>query len=253
MKEDGDVFKKFRDSFSRMEGHFHILEQRIPVELQMEYFKYSENVRKENRPPRPLTDEECMDIYARLLDDSNLDTEDGRYLLSQLATSKAVKAYRLLEEYVNKSNPLVTDWAYMALMESRISLESEMSDEKQIYISTGLGGKGEKLRFYVLMASAEKKTFQEYQRQIIEREFAYYLPKMNCEIERLTIDDQYVEMVFLIPVRSDIKVTLDRVINECNQYGNFLSNIFTITNVKELTTEEVIEIINKNGDTKTSS
>ena len=53
MKEEGDVFKKFRDSFSRMEGHFHILEQRVPVELQMEYFKYSENVRKENRPPRP--------------------------------------------------------------------------------------------------------------------------------------------------------------------------------------------------------
>ena len=52
MKEEGDVFKKFRDSFSRMEGHFHILEQRVPVELQMEYFKYSENVRKENRPPR---------------------------------------------------------------------------------------------------------------------------------------------------------------------------------------------------------
>ena len=25
MKEEGDVFKKFRDSFSRMEGHFHIL------------------------------------------------------------------------------------------------------------------------------------------------------------------------------------------------------------------------------------
>ena len=39
MKEEGDVFKKFRDSFSRMEGHFHILEQRVPVELQMEYFK----------------------------------------------------------------------------------------------------------------------------------------------------------------------------------------------------------------------
>lgn len=33
MKEEGDVFKKFRDSFSRMEGHFHILEQRVPVEL----------------------------------------------------------------------------------------------------------------------------------------------------------------------------------------------------------------------------
>ena len=56
------------------------------------------------------------------------------------------------------------------------------------------------------------------------------------------------ELVFLIPVRADIKLTLDKVINECNQYGDFLSNVFTITNVKELTPEEISEIISKNGD-----
>ena len=248
MKEEGDVFKKFRDSFSRMEGHFHILEQRVPVELQMEYFKYSENVRKENRPPRPLSEDECETLYNTLLTEETKDKPEKRYLLSQLATSKSVRAYRLLEEYTQHPDPEVTDWAYMALMESRISLESDFSDEKQIYISTGLGGKGEKLRFYVLMTSKGKKPFQEYQQQTIEREFAYYLPKTDCEIERLTIGEQYVELVFLIPVRTDIKATLDRVINECNQYGDFLSNVFTITNVKELTAEEVSEIINKNGD-----
>ena len=29
MKEDNDIFKKFRDSFSKIDGHFHILEQRV--------------------------------------------------------------------------------------------------------------------------------------------------------------------------------------------------------------------------------
>ena len=47
MKEDNDIFKKFRDSFSKIDGHFHILEQRVPVERQMEYFKYSEKIRKD--------------------------------------------------------------------------------------------------------------------------------------------------------------------------------------------------------------
>ena len=91
MKEEGDVFKKFRDSFSRMEGHFHI--------LQMEYFKYSENVRKENRPPRPLSEDECETLYNTLLTEETTDKTEKRYLLSQLATSKSVRAYRLLEEY----------------------------------------------------------------------------------------------------------------------------------------------------------
>ena len=250
MKEEGDVFKKFRDSFSKMDGHFHILEQRVPVELQMEYFKYSEQVRKERAKP-DLNDMDYT-AFRESLSNPESTTDYKKYILSMLATSREVKAYRMLEDYVQHPDEDVSNWAYMALMESRISLESELSDEKQIYISTGLGGKGEKLRFYVLMLSRDRKPFLEYQRKVIEREFAYFLPKADCEIERLTIGEQYVEMVFLIPVRADIKLTLDKVINECNQYGDFLSDIFTITNVKELTEQEVTDIINKNGNSKTS-
>ena len=51
----------------------------------------------------------------------------------------------------------------------------------------------------------------------------------------------------------DIKQALDKVINECNQYGNFLSQVFTITNVKELSAEEVEEIIKKNGGNSQAS
>lgn len=250
MKEEGDVFKKFRDSFNKMDGHLHILEQRVPVELQMEYFKYSEQVRKGKAKP-DLTDTDYM-AFRESLSDPESTTDHKKYILSMLATSHQVKAYRMLEDYVQHPDDDVSNWAYMALMESRISLESELSDEKQIYISTGLGGKGEKLRFYVLMLSKDRKPFLEYQRKVIEREFAYYLPKADCEIERLTIAEQYVELVFLIPVRVDIKMTLDQVINECNQYGDFLSDIFTITNVKELTPQEVADIINKDGNNKTS-
>ena len=250
MKEEGDVFKKFRDSFSKMDGHFHILEQRVPVELQMEYFKYSEQVRKERAKP-DLNDMDYT-AFRESLSNPGSTTDYKKYILSMLATSREVKAYRMLEDYVQHPDEDVSNWAYMALMESRISLESELSDEKQIYISTGLGGKGEKLRFYVLMLSRDRKPFLEYQRKVIEREFAYFLPKADCEIERLTIGEQYVELVFLIPVRADIKLTLDKVINECNQYGDFLSDIFTITNVKELTEQEVTDIINKNGNSKTS-
>ena len=199
MKEEGDVFKKFRDSFSKMDGHFHILEQRVPVELQMEYFKYSEQVRKERTKP-DLNDMDYT-AFRESLSNPESTTDYKKYILSMLATSREVKAYRMLEDYVQHPDEDVSNWAYMALMESRISLESELSDEKQIYISTGLGGKGEKLRFYVLMLSRDRKPFQEYQRKVIEREFAYFLPKADCEIERLTIGEQYVELVFLIPLR----------------------------------------------------
>jgi hypothetical protein len=240
-KENDDVFERFRKSFNKIDGHFHVLEQRVPVELQMEYFKYSERMRRDKK----VMTEEDFNIYKQSLSDSNVTADSKKYALLALAISHDVRAYRVLEEYVQHPDTDVTNWAYMALMESRISLESELSDKKQIYISTGLGGKGEKLRFYALFLASEYKPFENYQRQVVEREFAYYLEKEDCEIERLTISDVYVELLFLTPVRADIKTTLDNVITECNQYGNFLSGILTVTNVKELSAEEIAEAIEK--------
>lgn len=246
MKKEEDVFRQFHESFSKLEGHFHILEQRIPVNVQMEYFKYSEEKRKRESPD-PVTEEE-IDVIFRSLELPEAPEAEKKHLLTLLAISKSAKAYRLLEEYAKHPDDCVTDWAYMALMESRISLESEFSNEKQIYISTGLGGKDEKLRFFTLFISNDRLPFREYQSRVIEREFPYLLSHENCEIERLTIKSNYVEMLFLVPVRGNIKGILDKLIRECNQYGGFLSEMFTITNVRELSESEVAEIISKDKD-----
>ena len=48
-----------------------------------------------------------------------------------------------------------------------------------------------------------------------------------------------------MPMRVDIQALMNRVIDECNQYGNFLSRTYTVTNVKELTKEEIDEFVAK--------
>lgn len=248
MKEQDDVFKKFHESFRSMRGHFHILEQKVPVDSQMAYFKYSERLKREN----PLVGEDELSLIAETLVDTDAPLTKVKFALTMLATSRKVKAFRILEAYVQHSPPEMKDWALLALMECRMGVESDLSDEKQIFISTGLGGKNEKLRFFVLFKSVNKKPFLDYQRQVIERELTYFLPGKDCEIERLEINERYVVMIFLIPVRSDLKKILDCVIQECNQYGNFLSENFTVTNVKELSAKEISTIIDKDGDSKTS-
>jgi hypothetical protein len=244
MKKNEDAFTHFREALNDMEGNFHILEQRVPVELQMEYFKYSEQLRKTTPDPG----EAGLERHKDTLHSPESSTEEKRHALAGLAVSKDVKAYRLLEEYVGDPDPEMTHWAYLALMESRMSLESELLDRQQVYISTGLGGKGDKLRFYALFFSDENKPFEAYQRQVIEREFAYCLRQDGCPVERLTIHDTYVELVFLISVHLDLKSILEHLINECNEYGDFLSTGFTITNVKELSSEEIAALIQKKSN-----
>lgn len=246
MKDDGDALNRLRNSLSKMEGRLHVLEQQVAVETQIAYFKHSDMMRRSpDRATFPTTDDECEQTFLKLCQDESLTLDDKRRLLTMLAISKNVKAYRMLEAYSEAPYVDMKDWAYMALMECRISLESELSDEKQIYISTGLGGKGEKLRFFLLLFARNKVPFQDYQLQTLERELVYTLSKNDCEIERLTMEDLYVEMLFLVPVRIDLKGVINQIINECNQYGNFLSNVFTVTNVRELRREEIEDILSK--------
>jgi len=194
--------------------------------------------------------EQCVDD----LEDVKITKIQKRLALCFLALSKQVRAYRVLESYVQQQpDEELINWAYMALMESRITLESELSGEKQIYISTGLGGKGEKIRFYALIMSSGGISFADYQREVIEKEFGYAMTKNNCEIERLTIGEKFVELVFLISIKSDLKRILDEVVRECNYYGNFLSETFTVTNVKELSREDVDQIVEKHGNNKADS
>ena len=146
MQQSGE-FKQFQKFLSETKGDFHVLEQRVPVEKQLQYFKFSDRLRKE---AVPWTENDFEQFESDLYNPESTG-EYKRRILSIFAVSKDVKSYRRLERYVQSPDPELTDWAYMALMESRIMLESELSEEKQIYISTGLGGKGRKLRFYLLL------------------------------------------------------------------------------------------------------
>ena len=228
-------YNQFQKFLAKTSGSFHVLEHQIPVERQMEYFHFSNRIKQE-RIPWTAGDLEAFEID---LHNPETTEEYKRRILAIFAISGDVTAYRRLERYARLAEPDMRDWAYMALMEGRIILESELSDEKQIYISTGLGGKGQKLRFYLLFPAAEGMTIEGYRRDVVEREFNFALRQADWDIERLTIHPDYAELVVLLPLRADLKAVLDGVLRECNQYGDFLAKTYTISNMKEMNEEEI--------------
>ncbi|MDR1779493.1 MAG: hypothetical protein LBR50_02020 [Tannerella sp.] len=234
-----DIFNQFQSFLRGANGDFQILEHRVPVEKQMEYFKYADRLRR-----RKLTDTEAdYDIFREVLENPFATVDSKKNVLVRLALSKGVKAFRIIEQYAREPEPELADWAHLALTESRIAIESELLDEKHIYISTGLGGRNNKLRFFGLMSSEKGAPFLPYQKDIIEKEFAFAFPQYDCEIERVTVRTRHVELVFLAPINAEIRTMVERVMIECNQYGDFLAKMFTLTNVKELDDSEIAEIL----------
>lgn len=229
------------------DGEFQILENQVPVETQMEYLIYSGHLRELVPDDAELAFQE----FASVLFDPAGSLDKKKKILSVLAISKEIGAYRMLQKYVQEPDKELNDWAHMALMESRVMLESEFTNERQIYISTGLGGKGNRLRFFVVLLSADGKPFLDYQRQTIEREFEFAMRNFDGEIEEITIHKKYVELMILIPIQANIKQFIENVVSECNQYGNFIANTITITNVKKLTEKEIAQIIKKHENIRT--
>ena len=77
-------------------------------------------------------------------------------ILCDLAFIDDVKAYRRIEKFIESASGTLKQWATLSLQESRMLLQSSLLDEQQVFISTGLGGKGKKLRYFVVFLSVNE-------------------------------------------------------------------------------------------------
>ena len=218
---------------------FHILEDLVPIEEQMEYFRYFERLRGENNPF--VRDEEVAVLFSP---DAPVSRKKRSLIL--LASIPDVGAYRSIETYHSSPlEPELTHWSSMALVSSRIVLSSDLSGQQQVYISSGLGGQDKKLRFFSLFTTADRQPFTDLQKEIVEREFRFQLEKANVIIEKLEIKANYFTIQMLFAFDKDAKTCLDAAVQECNQYGNFLDTKFLFTNVKVLSEKEINNLLER--------
>jgi hypothetical protein len=233
MKNNDEIFDEFQQSLESLRGNFYVLETDVPVERQMEYFHYSETVRKS-------LGDDSVENQITALNDSGATSEQRKYAMTFLAVSGDVKAFRALESYSREHQDEKDEWISMALLHAKITLESELSDQRQVFISTGLGGKGHKLRFFSLFKSNDLKPFSTYQAELISKEIPFHIHKYDGECEELKIEENYFTVVFLIDLKTNIKKMLEEMLRECNQYGDFISKSFIVTNVKKYDREEIL-------------
>lgn len=244
--DDKDQFHKLQEFFANNEQNYHVLEEQIPVETQMAYFKQSRVIKKS-------LDKENSTDWIEKLNDNDASVREKKDALMSLASFQEVEFYRVLEKYREQPDDDLKNWAILALNESRMGLESLFSDEKQVFISTGLGGKGEELRYFLVVFPHKEKQFSEFERNVVKKEFAFTLKQHESEIESvLTEKDEYVSFLVLIPLQVSIKDVLSQAFEECNQFGEFLSDRFIVTNVKIMSEDEIFDFVNNDGNEEDS-
>ncbi|HEX2937097.1 MAG TPA: hypothetical protein VHO72_17210 [Bacteroidales bacterium] len=231
-----NLYDKLQEFLGKLQGNYNVLEEQINIDVQMEYFESSKEIKNS------VDAVDTLNTSDNLFSES-VSIEDKKLLLVQLASIGKVEAFRTLEKYNNNPDPELKDWSTLAMQESRMHLESSFLDENQVFISTGLGGKGKKLRYFIVFLAKDEVILDDFQRRIVEKEVGYIFQKNDSEIEETTSAGSFIIMKALIPIPVAIQEILEEAIAECNQYGNFLQTNFIITNVKELTFEEIQNII----------
>lgn len=238
MDED-NIYKRIQEAISSLPENFSILEEQINVELQLEYFNYGKDLK------HGFSEEYILEHQTDLFDPDVTITEK-KNLLVLLASQEKVEVFRTIEKYAKAPDPELRDWSILALQESRMVIQSSLMDEQQVYISTGLGGKGLNLRYFAVFIGKENvESYSNSQQKLIQTELEYALKKNNGVLEEIRFEENLAIVILLLPVKSDIQGVFSGVINECNQYGDFVRPDIIITNVKRMNVEEIKLFINK--------
>jgi len=236
---DENNLKKIQEAIDSLPDNFSVLEEKIDVELQMEYFDAVNQIRNEEEVPNNIIED-----APEILFNKKSSRDQKKELLIWLAGVDDVEAFRIIERFHKKTRGELRSWAVLALQESRMLLQSSLLNEQQVFISTGLGGRDQKLRYFAaVMKTDYDEEFTDTQKKLINGELAFYLKKLNGELEDITFDKGFALCLFLFPLKQNLHDVLSSFIKECNQYGGFLNEDIIITNVKALTSEEIISLI----------
>jgi hypothetical protein len=234
-----NIYDKLQEFLGLEENNINILEETIDTETQCEYFEFSRNYYSQKSEEEIIRDKDnIFDV------DTTLD--EKKSILVELASLVNIEAFRTIEKYVKQPNGKLYDWACLALNESRLNLESKLLDENKVLISTGLGGRGLKLRYFIVLFTPDGNPLSKIQQEIIEKELHYYLPKNNSELEDILFEDSFASVLAMVPLQINLKNLFQEIISECNQIGSFLYKDFIITNLRAMDCQEIRNLLEYN-------
>jgi hypothetical protein len=235
-----NIYDKLQEFLGMEEKSINILEENIDSETQLEYFEYSRSFNSPRSEEEIIRDKDCIL-------DQNMSIDKKKFALLELASINNIEAYRAIENYLDQPNIKLHDWACLALQESRLQLESNLLDENKVLITTGLGGKGFKLRYFIVLFTPNGIPLTPPQRDLIIKELEYFLRKNGAELEDIEFEDSFASVLCMIPLNVPPQPLFHEVINECKLLGKFLFNDFIITNVKALNGHEIRELLTVNN------
>ncbi len=219
--------------------NFHVIESGIDMILQEEYINVEKKLHNNLFEQRDLSKES-----EKLFNDS-VPVDIKKELLVLLGHEGSIESYRQLEKFYNISEGQIKQWTTLAIQECRMFLESELGEEDIGFISTGMGGEKNRLRFLFVIFSVTCEPFDSTQKEIIKKEYEINCAEYNSLLEQVDFNEDYSTLTILIPMNIAPDTVLMNGLQKCNELGNFIVPHYFTTNVEVPTHEKIKKVINE--------
>ncbi len=250
-----ESFEEFRNYINELNDDFEIIDPSIPIKTQLEYFRVAKNLLDNFSANNEGDLKSSLKSLIEDLFSDNIPVDEKKRILVLLASIEEVEAYNAIKKYAETAPEELTSWVKLAQQQSKLTLENSFLDKKKVLIASGLGGKDDKLRFFVVFIKKEQTPFTDTEKLVVKNELSIALKENNGELEKLYFGDYFVSALILYDIRENVLDLLREVINNTNEYGDFIREEFLVTNVKILPEEEikktVDKIFSKDDDSKT--
>ncbi len=242
--EYDNILDYIQKVFGKSTAKMNILDRQIPLEFQMEYMETAEKISEDSKGIINSKDKNTAEILSKKLTNST-DESGQRKLLIILAKLKDVKAFRVIENFEKQSIGDMKNWAYLALKEARMSLESFFLEENSVLVASGLGGKGNLLRFFVVFVNQGEIPFTDIQKKQLEKELQFHTEETLGELESVEFSDRFAKILILLPLNLSLKNFFKKILHSCNEMAISLNKSYLLTNVKILQDSDIEQFINK--------
>jgi hypothetical protein len=204
---------------------FRVIENKINARNIDEYYNIADDLENKNHGEILQNQDNWRELKFQ---------KDLKKLLVCLSEIGDVKSYRKIEEIIKNCKSEILDFSYVALKFARMNLENNLSNEPIGFISTELGGKGNKLRCYFVVKSKDK--IEKDRESKINDELKIICNQNDSELEEIENHGKYILVKILVSIDYAIGEIIDKLTSKCL----FLDENYICNNV-EKPTKEFIE------------
>ena len=187
-KMDKDQIRNFLDSIP---NDFDVLEKEVSRAVQKEYIDLFKKFIQRDKPKTIL--ERSQNLF-----DQQTGIQVKKRLLIELAHLGTVESYRIIERFLKQVDKKLEAWAVLALRECRMFMESDLLEEDKGFISTGLGGKDNRIRYCFVIRSNAGIPFRKRQQDIIQDQFKRTCAELDVVLENFSFQNNYLSASILV-------------------------------------------------------